>query len=63
MRMPGQPKPHLFRRTAANPDAPAKHRRRFSLRGWQRRTRQPEERANLRAGVDAPHGYPFEPRF
>jgi hypothetical protein len=60
--MPSQPKPRPPGRTA-NPSAPVKHRRRFSLRGWPRRSRQPDERANLRAGVDAPHGYPFEPRF
>jgi len=63
MSMPSQPNARTSRRTAANRDAPAKHRRRFSLRSWYRRWRLPDERANLRAGVEAPHGYPFEPRF
>jgi hypothetical protein len=63
MSMTSQPDRRISRRTAAKPDTPAKHRRRFSLRGWYRRSRLPDERANLRAGVEATHGYPFEPRF
>jgi hypothetical protein len=61
--VPRQSKPHRSRRTAANPDAPAKHRQLFSLRRRPRQSREPDVRTNLRAGVEAPHGYPFEPRF
>jgi len=61
--MPRQLKPDRSGRTAANVDASAKHRWRISLRRWPRRSREPDLRPNLRAGVEAPHGYPFEPRF
>jgi hypothetical protein len=41
-----------------------KPRRRFTLRVVSfRHHRDPERSVNLRAGVEPPHGYPFEPRF
>jgi hypothetical protein len=43
---------------------PPKSRWRFTLRGWSlRHHRDREPPANLRAGVEPPHRYPFEPRF
>jgi hypothetical protein len=43
---------------------PPKSRWRFTLRGWSLRHHRDRERpANLRAGVEPPHGPPFEPRF
>jgi hypothetical protein len=43
---------------------PRKSRWLFTLRGWSlRHHRDREPPANLRAGVEPPHGYPFEPRF
>jgi hypothetical protein len=43
---------------------PPKSRWRFTLRDWSLRHHRDRERpANLRAGVEPRHGYPFEPRF
>jgi len=54
--------PRPSRRAAASRKAPAK-RRWLTLWVWHRRVRLPEYRANLRAGVEGPPRYPFEPRF
>ena len=63
MSMPTQLKRRTSRRTAANTDAGAKHRRWFSLRAWTRRSGEPDDRDNVRAGGEVRRGYPFELRF
>ena len=62
--MASQHEDRARRHSADGDSARPKPRRRFTLRSLSfRHHRDPERSVNLRAGVEPPHGYPFEPRF
>jgi hypothetical protein len=50
--------------SADEPESSRSRYRPFTLSGWLRRHhRERVQPANLRAGIDSPPGYPFEPRY